>query len=283
MNIAYVNIRQTSEYPWQHVIDGIKKCGDVAYLGYPDWSQPINKDTYFITWNNYGSSSGVAERFVKENGNHIVMENGLFLPRRTQEKTYIVNLKTHIPDIHNYNNATNYRWDMFDIKLQPFRNNGEYILICGQRGGKYSDLSMPIEWIDDVIERVSSITTMPIIYRPHPEKKRYPTKKHPNVTIIDSSDVTLEELLKYAFVCLVYTSNCSTHALIQGVPVIYDGPKISCAPLAINDFKKITDPFIPTDQERLRYFKLLCCYNWTESEIKNGEAWRYIKWRTSRC
>jgi hypothetical protein len=56
------------------------------------------------------------------------------------------------------------------LQLLPWRQSGEYILICGQNDKSLLWKGMPRmgTWVSNIIEEIRSHTTMPIVFRPHP-------------------------------------------------------------------------------------------------------------------
>lgn len=221
-----------------------------------------------ITWNNYGLR-GTCAQWVKESGGaHFVMENS-YLGR----KDYITIEK----DGHNgrEDKSNNWedeaRWRKMGSSIHPWTQGGKYVLVCGQMGGNYSELSMPTTWPDEVVDQLLQVTDLPIKYRPHPKKVRVPHR----TTGWELSDhhASVQEEIKDAACVVVYTSAVANIALLVGVPVIYCGPTLKAKDLCIQGVQDL-DNLVRYDREP--FFYELASTQWHRDEIKSGECWQHV-------
>ena len=62
------------------------------------------------------------------------------------------------------------RSDLLNLRLKPWRTDGEYILICGQHDKSLQWVHMPnvSNWLIKTIDTIQQHTDRPIIFRPHP-------------------------------------------------------------------------------------------------------------------
>ena len=164
------------------------------------------------------------------------------------------------------------RFENLDLNIQPWKKDGKHILVCGQRGGNYSPLSMPNNWPTDVLRTLRTLTDRPILSRAHPARERAPTKS-PESCFRVSSEEPLKAHLKNAFAVVVWTSNAATEALLYGIPVFYCGPTLATKKLALAGLKYINAPFY-TNREQV--FWDLAWHQWDIEEIRSGKAWRHV-------
>lgn len=266
---AFILVRNQVNYPWQAIMEGVRACGDKAIAGYHN--DPLDAQCAVVTWNDYGLASHVAGRARKAGGKHIVFENG-YVAR--EDGFYAVGLNGvngNDAQIVKVCGAT--RWSSLGVPMYPWRYNHDgYILVCGQRGGGYNMMAMPNEWPQRILEQLRHVTDRKILYRPHPERARLP-ESLPSHTCVVRADMPIDYWLQNAFACVVYTSNAATDALLQGVPVFYDGPTIACAALAQRGIQTIDKPVYP---DREPFFWALAYRQWHEDEIKRGLPWRCL-------
>jgi hypothetical protein len=117
------------------------------------------------------------------------------------------------------------------LGLNPWRKDGEYILICGQHDKSLQWRNMPSmsQWIIDTIETIQKHSKRPIIFRPHPRcplphiehefknvKRQEP--KHIAGTY-DDFDMAFDDI----YCTVSWSSNPGIHSVINGVPA-FVGP-----------------------------------------------------------
>lgn len=120
------------------------------------------------------------------------------------------------------------RLNKLGLMLQPWKHDGEYILVCGQHGDSEQWSNMPgmQEYYTNTIEYIQSHTDTPIVLRNHP---RYPVNMQlpAGVTFnmphhIDGSydDFDFNDILKHAVCVFSHSSNAGINSIIQGVPAV---------------------------------------------------------------
>lgn len=128
------------------------------------------------------------------------------------------------------------RLSKFGIVLQPWQQEGEYVLICGQHGCSEQWRDMPVMdyYYRNTIEQVRKVTDKPIVVRSHPRYREslhwncdmewykdqgvtWNIPKHVQQTY-DSFD--LEHMLKHTHFTVSHSSNAGITSIIQGVPAV---------------------------------------------------------------
>jgi len=259
-------LRNQQGYPYQETVLGVLRNADLVLDGYHDGL--LGENLTIITWNHYGMAKRVSDKCEAAGGAHIAMENGYFLRSKgfyVMARDGFNGRESRRPD-----DTSTKRWESLDIELKPWKKNGSHVLVCGQRGGNYSDMSMPVEWPERVMCRLREFTDRPIFYRPHPHRERLPNTWVENSYLVQN-DVPLQTHLANAHAVVTWTSNAATDALIDGVPVFYSGPTIAAAEVAKCGIEGIEDPLYA---EREPVFHRMANNQWHLSELNDGTAWR---------
>jgi hypothetical protein len=167
------------------------------------------------------------------------------------------------------------RWSKyFNGWLKPWKESGNYILLCGQVRGDASVRHIDIHrWLKNM-EHLCRATypEARVRYRPHPievQRKSYKTLKG-----VELSTRSLEEDLAEAAVCITYSSNVGVDAVLAGVPVIAVDPGSMVYHLASHN---INEP--PVRPNRTQWAHNMAYCQWTFDEIANGDAWEHLKRR----
>ena len=124
----------------------------------------------------------------------------------------------------------------FGIILQPWKQDGEYILICGQHGHSEQWRNMPDmdTYYRNTITEIRKVTDKPIVVRSHPRYREslhwacdmqwykeqgvtWNIPKHVQQTY-DSFD--LEHMLKHTHFTVSHSSNAGITSIIHGVPAV---------------------------------------------------------------
>jgi len=128
------------------------------------------------------------------------------------------------------------RLNKFGIVLQRWKEEGEYILICGQHGESQQWIDMPDmdTYYKNTIQEVRKFTDKPIVVRSHPRFREglhwacdsewykqqgvtWNIPKHIQQTY-DSFD--LEHMLKHTHCTISHSSNAGINSIIAGVPAV---------------------------------------------------------------
>lgn len=170
------------------------------------------------------------------------------------------------------------RFDQWGLEMLPWRKSGNHILVCSQKGKKEGSLQIThaADWADNLMRRLRQATDRPILWRPHPKTgplaSNVPRQPWPGLTLADSRQ-PVEEQLAGAWCCVVYTSTVFSTALLRGIPVCYDAPRICCQEAMTAGVARIEKPALP---ERLPVFRKWAWCNWNAEEIASGSALRHL-------
>jgi hypothetical protein len=175
------------------------------------------------------------------------------------------------------------RWQQISndlgIRLQPWRTQGNHILICLQRNGGWSMGGLDvIQWMNSTILEIRKYSKRPIIVRAHPGDKKiggYLKINHKAVSLSVNSD--LRDDLRNAWATVVYNSSPSVSSIIEGIPAFLTDPypqNSQSFAVANTDISKIEDPVMI---DRQTWIERLSMCHWKFDELKSGAAWQFFK------
>jgi hypothetical protein len=119
------------------------------------------------------------------------------------------------------------RLSKFGIVLQPWQQEGEYVLICGQHTASEQWRDMPDidTYYRQTVDKIREHTDLPIVIRSHPRCKETVqfegvTWNTPAQLANTYDDFDLPALLENAKFTISHSSNAGIHSVIAGVPSV---------------------------------------------------------------
>ena len=201
-----------------------------------------------LMWNRYGANDEHASIFERAGARVLVVENcplgndlhgGSYSIARSQVAMTGGGIRYGGPE----------RWDSWGINLQPWRTDGETVIL-GQRGIGNSEIRSPHGWSESVQRRIGGRI------RPHPGT---------------GEAVSLWEDLKAAGSVVTWSSGAAIQALAMGVPVWYEHPAF-VGGSASKKLSLLSREPKRDDAARLEVFRRLAWAIWTLDEISSGKA-----------
>jgi hypothetical protein len=167
------------------------------------------------------------------------------------------------------------RYLQMDIKMDPWKGNGEHIVIATQRQNSQQWSGMPptSEWVQQTVTKIRQYSQRPILIRWHPRERMDIGYLGPDVRIqhptrlsdtYDSYD--FRDSIKDAWAVVNWNSNPGIESVLAGVPV-FTGPSSLAAPVGNSDLANIESPIMP---ERQQWINDVCYTEWTLEEIQAG-------------
>jgi len=166
------------------------------------------------------------------------------------------------------------------LELKPWRQDGEYILICGQHDKSLQWQGMPpmSKWVMNIIEQLQIHYKYPIIFRPHPRcrlpeierqyKNVYRQEPKQILGTYDDFDMTFDNI-KYT---VSWSSNPGIHSIINGVPA-FVSPHSLAFDVACPHLLMVDDPQLSDRQQWLNDYAYT---EWTLDEISQGIPLKYL-------
>ncbi|MEW6234740.1 MAG: hypothetical protein AB1656_05075 [Candidatus Omnitrophota bacterium] len=166
------------------------------------------------------------------------------------------------------------RWERLGVEMQPWRNEGKYILVAHQ----YT--SVPLYNIDKrpyferAYEEIRKYTDRPFKIRKHPlDKGRTATPEgFAESFSVGEQAESFEEALRDAWCVLTYDSNAALEAILRGVPAFTLG-KCLADPAANKDLSRIENPLRP---DRQQWAHWIAYAQWSGAELRDYAAWRVL-------
>jgi DNA polymerase IIIc chi subunit len=177
------------------------------------------------------------------------------------------------------------RWKKFNIKLNPWKQTGDNIVLCGQHHNSHQWRNNPSmsKWFETQINEIRKYTDKPIIVRRHPRNNIHlDVKKFSNVKIINPvrdiktyDDTNFIQCLQSAWAVVNYSSNPAMQAVFAGIPVFVSEASLSYD-VGNSTLANINNPNMP---DRQSWANRLAYTEWWTDEIAQGIPWERIKKR----
>ena len=168
------------------------------------------------------------------------------------------------------------RADHLGLVCNPWRSNGDFILICGQHDKSLQWQNMPrmSNWFLETYDEIRKHTERPILFRPHPRCRLEQIERglkhvyrqepqHVNSTY-DDFDIDFDNL----WATISYSSNPGIHSCVNGVPAF-----VSTHSLAYdvgNDIDFLYDIENPLLPDRTQWINDYAHTEYTIDEIAQG-------------
>ncbi|CAN7243274.1 hypothetical protein LJR016_000886 [Devosia sp. LjRoot16] len=176
------------------------------------------------------------------------------------------------------------RWETqrreLGLKLAPYRQQGQHVLILGQVGRDASLRGLDIAaWLGETARAVRQRTARPILVRLHPSMRwRDRERALAACAGIDGLSISPIESsfaadVRNAWTCVTYSSGGAVDALLAGVPPICLSPASLAYALCSQSLDDIDAPLEP---DRTQFFCDLAYSQWTPAEMSDGTAWRHL-------
>ena len=243
---AWLGLREGVHYRREAFAAGLARCGYTVI--HDTTTRPRTGDVLCI-WNRYGHWARSAEVFESHGLPVLIAENGYLGNDFAADRWYAISYAQH-------NGAGAWprggaeRWDSLGVELEPFRRPGaEFFetVLLPQRGIGQPGVAMPAVWLAKATARLSKAG------------KTYRIRKHPGTA--NASSIAID--LARTHTAYTWGSGAGLKALAMGISVHADFPRW----IGQQD---------NTDAGRLAMFRRLAWAQWRISEIKSGEAFKWL-------
>ena len=256
--------------------EGYEEC-DVAVI-FGSWKKSPKKKWKLMLQHHFTKVDVVENHRGKP---LIVIETPL-LSRTISDKhdNYRVGLNHFMRGLADFNNKNSKpdRFKKLGIKIKPWRNKGEHVLIVGQNMFDASLFGIDFEWwVKNTIQHLRRHRDRDIVFRDHPENKdqmknlidTYKWTKQ----VTYSNSGTINDDLKNAHCTVAYTSGSSIDSMIAGIPVITCSEYNFLWPISSHSLEDVENPKCDK-REQLLYD--LAYTQWTVEEIRQGKPWQHL-------
>ena len=153
-----------------------------------------------------------------------------------------------------------------------WRKSGLQIVFAGSSAKYHAfyDLPDPTAYAREVVARITKLSDRPIIYRPKPSwREAVPV---PGSRFSHGKEGILSALAN-AHCLITHGSNACFEAALMGIPTIVLGAAVA-RPISSTSLDDIEFPF---RGKRIQWLNNLAYHQWTEGEMRSGEAWQTVR------
>ncbi len=171
--------------------------------------------------------------------------------------------------------------------LVPWKNDGEYVLVCMQKVGDASLRGADIfEWTENTVNELRKYTDRKIIVRPHPLYRKQTSHnilkekilKIANVhwqeaDLLKENFIPINEQLRGAWCTVTYTSGTGIDSVLHGVP------NISCNPgsmVSEVSKRKVSHVNKLWRGDKTVWANKIAYCQWSIEEFESGECWEHV-------
>lgn len=174
----------------------------------------------------------------------------------------------------------NTRANKLGLSLNPWQDNGEYILICGQHDKSLQWQGMPkmSQWVLDTIQFIRAQTKRPILFRPHPRcplhgiEHEYKDVKRQDPRHLPGTYDDFDMRFRNIWATVSWSSNPGVHSIINGVPA-FTGPSSLAFDVALQNLRDIENPLYC---DRTQWLNDYAHTEHTLEEISQGIPIKYL-------
>lgn len=167
------------------------------------------------------------------------------------------------------------RWLQLETPLEPMRNGGSHIVLCGQvpwdASVQHTD---HIGWIAEASRKLRDFTDLPILFRPHP----LAADSTPSFIGTERSTGPLDNDLAGAAAVVTFNSNTGVEALIRGIPVLSFDEGSMVYSVTPHEFRIL--PALIRGKcllpDRGQWANNLAYAQWNLEEMAQGLPWRHL-------
>lgn len=262
---AFCAIREQPYYRRSAFVSGLKAAGHTVVS---NWPTRLGEDFLFVLWNRYGTGHEQAKCVEATGGKVIVAENGYVgegggtpkfqvHPEGPQPHHYYSLACSHHNGGGDWRVGGAERLQNLKLHVKPWRQDGDYILVCPNRSFGVPERMMHPDWAERCAAKLKRKTDMPVRIRMHP----------------GNSDprVPLEADLRGAACVVIWSSSVGVHALIEGIPVVCEAPYWICKSASSDGLDLNRN-----DEAREQALQAMSWAQWRCEEIERGEPFRHL-------
>lgn len=265
--------------------DATKQYGDDFEVVHNATFEDVDPDVdVACLWGITGNVREIVTKYVNRNKHAIVFDKALI--RHLGGNSHnIFRVGIDCPSPVKYIMRAQRNFDRFErrrIELKPrisFKSIlRQRILYCGssQKYCNYYDLGEANAYAESVFDQVRAVgKKIGMTYRPKPS---WPGAREIANTDFSGSDKSLKTELDKINLLITHGSAAAVEAIVSGIPAITLGPCAAqfVAEHSINN-ETIHNPYFPSDQARWSFMCNLSYCQWSDDELRSGEAWGFIR------
>lgn len=237
----------------EHKADILKEGAQAAGYKTTRHNPSPSPHDILIAWNRKPANESRIKFYENAGAKVLIAENG-YIGRDDSGNKLIALAHNHHLGLGRWFVGDEPRYKKQNFKIEPWRANGEHILILAQRG---IGNSKKYEWYLKLSERIGQKTSRPIRLRAHPGKNPSP----------------IYPALAHAHAVVTWSSAAALVAIAHGVPAFYLLNNWIGAGMAKYGIDDLENPYLG---DREGTFHRIGWAQWTRDEIRSGEAIRKV-------
>lgn len=143
------------------------------------------------------------------------------------------------------------------------------------------------DWAWRTIKQIRSVTDRAITVRCHPLAsarafvdhidvlRRVTLEQIPNIFFSDGAERSWTDDLKGAWCTVTYSSGLAIDSVLSGIPTVACDPGNFAWPISSHDARDVVSPKQENEHLVLSWLQQLALCQWTQDEMRSGEAWSF--------
>jgi hypothetical protein len=171
---------------------------------------------------------------------------------------------------------SNDRFNRLEMPIRERKRTTDgHILFCGssQKYHDFNGLGDATEYSAKALFKLRKASGRQIVYRPKPSAKDL--KPIANY-MFSSGSQDITDALRGCHAVVTHGSSVAIYAVLAGIPIVVLGETVM-SPVAESDIVKVDEPFWPKSDRRFQWACDFAHCQWTQDEMKSGEAWQYVR------
>jgi hypothetical protein len=228
----------------------------------------------------------IINRLKEQNAASIFVDSNILHYARKEHEWHRYSLNSVYPNTGTYffKDLDLLKWTTYSqwhgASLQPWRQNGNHILIFCQRPKGFNMFIDQEEWVDTIIAKIRKYSSRPIMIRMHPgdgsrEKQIHKIQKKYGTTVTISTHENIKDALVNCWCTVGINSTPNVVSIIEGIPGYIEDPVHSwAAGIAFTDISQIENPPM---LDRSDWINKIANIHWSNNEVKSGQLWATIR------
>ena len=228
----------------------------------------------------------IINRLKEQNAASIFVDSNILHYARKEHEWHRYSLNSVYPNTGTYffKDLDLLKWTTYSqwhgASLQPWRQNGNHILIFCQRPKGFNMFIDQEEWVDTIIAKIRKYSSRPIMIRMHPgdgsrEKQIHKIQKKYGTTVTISTHENIKDALVNCWCTVGINSTPNVVSIIEGIPGYIEDPVHSwAAGIAFTDISQIENPPM---LDRSNWINKIANIHWSNNEVKSGQLWATIR------
>lgn len=276
---------------------GITECNGDAFVTYGSDMTGTDVAVIFGSWKDRPANWHKCKNTIVSSGKPFVVIETPLIGRGPvtdilQDSWYRIGVNGFLADTGRFfrqnKNYSADRWNkikhQLGVELKPWIDSqeGNYIVVALQLPGDASLRGIDItKWAAETVQTLRSYTSRPIIVRTPQLDREFDKENILNITRIEGVSLVrgtrenLFTMIDNAYATVTYSSGFGVDSVIRGIPTIAMDPGNFAYSLGNNKLSQINNLVRSSDREQWLYN--LSWAQWSQEEIKSGEAWNHIR------